>query len=81
MSTIELAVEKVKRLSESQAKTLLNWLSAQEARQKRSGRKTSKRRPKTMRELMAWYDSIRGTTDWEPQRMPNDLGKVVNPWK
>jgi hypothetical protein len=22
---------------------------------------------------MAWYDSIRGTTDWEPPRMPADL--------
>ena len=27
--------------------------------------------------LKAWQDSVRGTTDWEPPRMPDDLVKPV----
>jgi hypothetical protein len=80
MSAVELAVKRVKRLSDRQARELLAWLAkrpsngtAKKAR-KPSARRKSKR-PRTMREIMAWYDSIRGSTDWEPPRMPDDLVK------
>jgi len=48
MSTVELAVRKVKRLSARQS----------------------------IQRLKAWQNSVRGVTDWEPPKMPDDL---VNP--
>jgi cytochrome c553 len=82
MSTVQLAVKKVKGLSDNQAQALLDWLSQQESRP-RATKKTApprrkQKRKQTMADLMAWYDSIRGTTDWEPPRMPNDLVQRVN---
>jgi len=81
MSAVELAVKKVKRLSDQQARELLDWLGKQppvparrKARQTR--RRTAKRYP-TTKELLAWYDSIRLTTEWAPPRMPDDLVKPV----
>ena len=83
MSAVETAVKKVKGLSEKRAKALLGWLSEHESAARRvrrsspaSPRKRQARR--SMRSLMAWYDSIRGTTDWEPPRMPDDLVRRVS---
>jgi hypothetical protein len=80
MSTVELAVKKVKKLSPSQARELLGWLTAQQPNgtslkkpARRSRRKTTARR--SMQKLKEWQDSIRFTTDWEPPRMPDDLVK------
>ncbi len=81
MSAVELAVKKVKKLSAPQARELLGWLD------KRQAKGTAvKRRPKpwwrrgTARQrkakLKAWNDSVRGTTDWEIPRMPDDLVQV-----
>ena len=71
MSALEIAVRKVKGLSERQAKALLDWLLQQEklSRAHKSstrGARRKRKRRQSMRELMAWYDSIRRTTDWEP---------------
>lgn len=82
MSTVQLAVKKVKGLSDSQAQALLDWLAEQPASPRAVKRKgaSTRRKPKrkqTMKELMAWYDSIRRTTDWEPPRMPDDLVQRV----
>ncbi len=82
MSTVQQAVKKVKGLSDSQAQALLDWLAEQppSPRAVKRKRATSRRKPKrkqTMKELMAWYDSIRGTTNWEPPRMPDDLVQRV----
>jgi len=74
MSTIELVVRKVKKLSAREARELLDWLTArhpngtalkQSSRTVR--RKTTARR--SAQKLLAWYDSVRGTTDWQPPRM------------
>jgi hypothetical protein len=80
MSTVELAVNKVKKLSAPQARELLGWLDARQANvtslkkpARRSRRKTTARR--SMQKLKEWHDSVRGTTDWEPPRMPDDLVK------
>ena len=80
MSTVELAVRKVKKLSGRQARELLGWLDERQpngtARKQPS--RTARRKPKvrrSMKKLLAWYDSIRLTTDWEPPRMPDDLVK------
>jgi hypothetical protein len=82
MSTVELAVRKVRRLSSRQARELLDWLAAREP----SGGsvdqqpRTSRRKPKprrSMQKLLAWYDDVRGTTDWQPPKMPDDLVKSV----
>jgi len=82
VSAVELAVRKVKKLSDRQARELLGWLAkrqpngtAHKRRTQTSRRKSKARR--SMRELMAWYDSIRLTTDWEPPRMPDDLVKPI----
>ena len=61
---------------------LLGWLDKQQANgtSLTQPSRTSRRKRKTrhsMKELMAWYDSIRGTTDWQPPRMPDDLVKPV----
>ena len=82
MSTVQLAVKKVKSLSDTQAEALLDWLAQQETARrapapKRAASRRKSRRRQTMRDLMAWYDTIRGTTDWEPPRMPNDLVQRV----
>lgn len=81
MSTVELAVKKVQGLSETEASALLDWLAQQKPRARVPSatprpRRQSKRQ-QTTNELMAWYDSIRGTTDWEPPRMPDDLVQRV----
>jgi len=82
VSAVELAVRKVKKLSDRQARELLGWLAkrqpngtAQERRAQATRRKAKARR--SMRQLMAWHDSVRGTTDWQPPRMPDDLVKPV----
>ena len=79
MSAVELAVRKVKKLSARQAKELLGWLTTRQANgivqsSRTARRKTSAHR--SMQKLKAWQDSVRGTTDWTPPRMPDDL---VNP--
>ena len=77
MSTVELVVRKVRKMSSRQAKEVLGWLAEHEP--KKSALKNPARRARrkskypNMKELLAWYDSIRLTTDWEPPRMPNDL--------
>jgi hypothetical protein len=38
-----------------------------------SCRKTTARR--SMQKLKAWQELVRGTTDWQPPRMPDDLVK------
>jgi len=77
VSAVELAVRKVKKLSDRQARELLGWLDKQQANGTAPKRRTpaSRRKAKarSMQKLLAWYDSIRLTTDWEPPRMPNDL--------
>jgi hypothetical protein len=55
---------------------LLGWLDARQtpgaAKAPRTARRkvTARRR---MKKLLAWHDSVRLTTDWEPPRMPDDL--------
>lgn len=79
MSTVQLAVKKVKGLSDHQAQALLDWLAKQEPRPRAVKKPATRRRKRkqTMADLMAWYDSIRLTTDWEPPRMPDDLVQRV----
>lgn len=79
MSTVELAVKRVKKLSAHQARELLGWLDKQQARGtavQRSGRRPLWRE-RTLRQrkerFKAWYDSVRGTTDWEIPRMSDEL--------
>jgi len=80
MSMVELVVEKVKKLSVPQARELLGWLDALHANGMAAKRRsqpwwrngTARQR---MKRLRAWEDSIRGTTDWEPPRMHDDLVK------
>ena len=77
MSAVEIAVRKVKKLSSRQARELLGWLDERQT----NGHARPSRTPKAfgaarrMKKLKAWHDSIRGTTDWEPPRMPDDLVK------
>jgi hypothetical protein len=81
MSAVELAVRKVKKLSALQARELLVWLNARQANGKPARRRpqpwwrkgTARQR---MRKLRAWEDSVRGTTDWEIPRMPDELVNV-----
>jgi hypothetical protein len=72
-----MAVNKVKKLSPSEARELLHWLDSRKpAAAKRPTRTRRKKRKRlTMAELRKWEDSIRLTTDWEPPRMPNDMVK------
>ena len=81
MSTVELAVKKVQSLSETEASALLDWLAQQKpgphAAVPPAKPRRKPKRKQTMAELKAWYDSIRGTTDWEPPRMPDDLMQRV----
>jgi hypothetical protein len=81
MSAVELAVHKVKKLSAPQARELLGWLEARQANgtaaKRRSQpwwRKGTARQRKA--KLRAWHHSVRGTTDWEIPRMPDELVKV-----
>jgi hypothetical protein len=82
MSTVELAVRKVRKLSNGQARELLGWLEGRQPngtahkQPSRTARGKQKTHP-SMKKLLAWYDSIRGTTDWEPPRMPDDVAKPV----
>ena len=80
MSTVELAVERVKKLSAPRARELLVWLDKHQG----NGKPAKPRRPpwwrrgtarQRMKKLKAWEDSVRLTTDWEPPRMPDDLVK------
>jgi hypothetical protein len=82
VSAVELVVRKVRKLSDRQARELLGWLDKQRSCGSARQRSTPSSRPKSkarrsMRELMAWYDSVRGTTDWQPPRMPDDLVKTL----
>jgi len=83
VSAVELAVRKVKKLSDRQARELLGWLDKRQANGTAHKRRTasrSRRKAKIhprMKKLLAWYDSVRGTTDWEPPRMPSDLVKPI----
>ncbi len=78
MSAVELAVRRVRKLSARQARELLGWLDKRQAKGKAA---TRRRQPwwrkgtprQRMKELKAWEDSVRGTTDWEIPRMPDDL--------
>jgi hypothetical protein len=78
MSAVELVVQKVKKLSAREARELLDWLRAREARaasarqpSRIAGRKN--RTHRSMQRLKAWQDSIRFSTDWQPPRMPDDV--------
>jgi hypothetical protein len=77
MSAIELAVRKVRRLSAAEARELLAWLATRPpnagtvSSSSRSARRNTTARQR-MKKLKAWHDSVRGTTDWEPPRMPDD---------
>lgn len=81
MSAVELAVKKVRKLSAGQARELLGWLEKQQMH-KKSGKRRHESwwRKGTARDrkgkLKNWEDSVRGTTDWELPRMPDDLVAV-----
>ena len=82
MSTVELAVRKVKKLSARQARELLGWLAARQANgtslkqpSRTLRRNTTARR--SMQKLTAWPVSVRFTPDWQPPRMPDDLVQPV----
>jgi hypothetical protein len=74
MSTVELAVRKVRKLSARQARELLGWLGTRQTLQRARKSPAARRAVATrrMKKLMAWHDSVRLTTDWEPPRMPDD---------
>ncbi len=77
MSTVETALKKVKELSAAEARQLLEWLDARKAtaRRRKNGASPRPQKParrRTMKKILAWYESIRGTTDWESPRMPSD---------
>lgn len=81
MSAVELAVERVKKLSAPQARELLGWLDGRKA----NGTAAKRRRQPWWRKgtarqrkekLKAWHDSVRGTTDWEIPQMPDELVNV-----
>ena len=80
MSAVELAVRKVKKLSNRQARELLGWLAERQpngiSHEQPAHSPSGKRKiHPAMKKLKAWQDSIRFTTDWEPPRMPDDLVK------
>jgi hypothetical protein len=82
MSTVELAVKKVKNLSAPQARELLSWLAVRQAKgtaaKKRRSQPWWRRGTASQRKarLKAWHDSVRGTTDWEIPRMPDEMVNV-----
>ena len=73
MSAVEVAVRKVKKLYDREARELLGWLDKRRANGTAPRRKSTARR--SMRKLKAWQDLVRFTTDWQPPRMPGDLVK------
>jgi len=79
MSTVEMAVKKVRKLSPRQARELLSWLNKHGAETKpaAASRPGSRRSAlgRRKQQFKEWQDSVRGTTDWEPPRMPDDLVK------
>jgi hypothetical protein len=79
MSAVELAVKKVKKLSAPQARELLGWLEKRQGNGKSSTRPRRSARQSTLarrkQKFKEWHDSVRGTTDWEPPRMPDDMVK------
>lgn len=77
MSTVELAVKKVKKLSARQAKELLGWLDERHSNGKTPLRPRPRQSALALRKkrFKEWHDSARGATDWEPPRMPDDLVK------
>ena len=84
MSAVELVVDKVKKLAPGEARALLAWLAARQSEGRAPKPSAPPRRTNTtarqrMKKLQAWHESVRGTTDWEPPRMPDDLVKVT-PW-
>jgi hypothetical protein len=82
VSAVELAVRKVKKLSDRQARELLGWLAKRQPngtahkRRTQASRRTRKARH-SMKKLKAWHDSIRFTTDWQPPRMPDEMVKPI----
>jgi hypothetical protein len=83
MSTVELAVKKVKKLSAPQARELLSWLAARPA----NGTAAKRRRHpwwrkatgrQRMKKIKGWDDSVRGTTDWQIRRPPDELVNLQN---
>jgi len=82
MSTVELAVSKVKKLSAHEVMELLGWLTSRQIngdslKQPARVSRTKAKARRSMQKLKAWQDSIRFTTDWQPPRMPDDLVKSV----
>ena len=81
MSAVEIAVKKVKNLSARQARELLGWLDERQANGKPSIRPRHRSRQSALarrkRNFKEWHDSVRGNTDWEPPRMPDDLVKAI----
>lgn len=79
MSAVELAVKKVKKLSAEQARELLGWLDKRHANVKSPVRPRPTSRQSALarrkQKFKDWHESVRGTTDWEPPRMPDDLVK------
>jgi hypothetical protein len=79
MSAVEIAVKKVRKLSARQARELLGWLDKHQTNGKSFTRLRRKSRPSALarrkQKFKEWHDSVRGTTDWEPPRMPDDLVK------
>jgi hypothetical protein len=80
VSAVDQAIAKVKKLSPTEARELLNWLSNRSAQAvKRSSKPRRKRRaPLSQAQFKKWQDSVRLTTDWEPPRMPNDLVEIIS---
>jgi hypothetical protein len=81
MSAVEIAVKKVKKLSAPQARQLLGWLEGWPTRDACAKRRSQpwwrKGTPRQrMKKLKAWEDSVRGTTNWEIPRMPDELVNV-----
>lgn len=77
MSTVEPAVRTVKRLSSRQTRELLDWLAERqpdggstEQRSRASHRKAKPRR--SMQELLARYDAVRGAANRQPPSMPDE---------
>lgn len=82
MSAVEHAVKEVRKLSNRQARELLGWLAERQPNgtsrkqpSRTARRKASARR--ALQKLKTWEDSVRGTTDWEPPRMPDDVAEPI----
>jgi hypothetical protein len=78
MSAVEIAIREVKKLSPEEANDLLSWLAARQSQRGTvKARRKKSSRPRTMKQLKKWLDSVRLTTEWEPERMPGDLVSPV----